>query len=328
MFEAMNDEPVTMNHEPATMNHEPVTMNYEPEIRNQKQMNRTTFFTLLLTFFFSTALVAQDKDAYRIFTRNGEATDYGAMLYEASNARVVLFGELHNNPIAHWLQYELSRDLHAIHDSLLVFGAEMFETDNQLLLNEYLTGIILERHFKAEAKLWNNYDTDYRPLVELAKEHGLPFIATNIPRRYAALVHRGGFEVLETLSEQARSYIAPLPPPYDPELPGYKAMLEMEGLPAHTSENFPKAQAIKDATMAYFILGNLPENGFFIHFNGAYHSNNDEGIQWYLHQYAEEPMKFFTISTVEQDAVEELDESHHGIADFIIAVPVSMTKTY
>ncbi len=291
-------------------------------------MSRTKLYTLLITFFFSTALVAQHKDAYRIFSRSGEPTDYTAMLLDAANARVVLFGELHNNPIAHWLQYELSKDLHTIHDSLLILGAEMFEADNQLILDEYLNGIILERHFKSEAKLWNNYDTDYRPLVELAKNNGLLFIATNIPRRYAALVHRGGFEALETLTEQAQSFIAPLPPPYDPELPGYKAMLEMEGLPAHTSENFPRAQAIKDATMAYFIIQNLPKNGFFIHFNGAYHSNNDEGIQWYLHQYAEEPLQVFTISTVEQESVDELDEGNHGLADFIIAVPTSMTKTY
>ena len=291
-------------------------------------MNKTTFFTLLFTFLFANTLMGQHNNAYRIFTRTGEATDYTAMLHGASNARVVLFGELHNNPIAHWLQFELSKDLHEVHDSLLIMGAEMFEADNQVILDEYLSGTILERHFKAEAKLWNNYDTDYRPLVELARKNGLPFIATNIPRRYAALVHRGGFEALESLSEQALSYIAPLPPPYDPELPGYKAMLEMEGLPAHTSENFPKAQAIKDATMAYFILQNLPENGFFIHFHGTYHSNNDEGIQWYLHQYAEEPLQVFTISTVEQDSVDELDEDHHGLADFIIAVPASMTKTY
>ena len=289
---------------------------------------KTTFFILLFTFLFTTTIMAQHKDAYRIFTRTGEPTDYAAMLQGASSARVVLFGELHNNPIAHWLQFELSKDLYKIYDSLLILGAEMFEADDQIILNEYLDGTILERHFKAEAKLWNNYDTDYRPLVELAKDNRLPFIATNIPRRYAALVHRSGFEALETLTEKAQSYIAPLPPPYDPELPGYAAMLEMEGLPAHTSENFPKAQAIKDATMAWFIIQNLPEDGSFIHFNGAYHSNNDEGIQWYLRQYTEELLQVFTISTVEQESVDELDEDHHGLADFIIAVPASMTKTY
>ncbi len=295
-------------------------------------MLKTTIITIFTIFFSLVMLQAKDKPAYRLFDREGSITAYSALLEQAAEVDVVLFGELHNNPIAHWLQYDLSYDLHGVFDSLLVLGAEMFEADDQLLLNEYLAGIILERHFKAEAKLWNNYSTDYRPLVELAKNNGLPFIATNIPRRYAALVHRAGFEALEGLSEQAKGYIAPLPPLYDPELPGYKAMLEMEGLPAHGSDNFPKAQAIKDATMAHFIFNNLTENGLFIHFNGAYHSNNDEGIQWYLHQYAEiagtEALRVLTISTVEQDSIDALQENHYGLADFIIAVPSTMTKTY
>ncbi len=295
-------------------------------------MLKTTFITLLTILISFSLLQARDKPAYRLFDREGNITAYSALLEQASDVDIVLFGELHNNPIAHWLQYDLSYDLHGVFDSLLVLGAEMFEADNQLVLNEYLAGTILERHFKTEAKLWNNYDTDYRPLVELAKDKGLPFIATNIPRRYAALVHRAGFEALEGLSEQAKAYIVPLPPLYDPELPGYKAMLEMEGMPAHGSENFPKAQAIKDATMAHFIINNLNENGLFIHFNGAYHSNNDEGIQWYLHQYAEmagaEALRVLTISTVEQDSIDALAENHHGLADFIIAVPSTMSKTY
>ncbi len=287
-----------------------------------------TFLTLAGIILISFGLSAQDKPAYQIFLRDGTLSSYHEMLNKAPENHVVLFGELHNNPIAHWLQFELSKDLHMYYDSLLVLGAEMFEADNQIIIDEYFDGKILERHFKAEAKLWNNYDTDYRPLLELARENNLNFIATNIPRRYAAMVHRGGFEALDALSEQAQKYIAPLPPPYNPELPGYKAMLEMAGMPAHGSDNFPKAQAIKDATMAHFILKNLPDSGIFVHFNGAYHSNNDEGIQWYLNQYSEQPLFIMTISTVEQESVEQLDESYHGLADFIIAVPSTMTKTY
>ncbi len=284
--------------------------------------------TLSVGLQFVFAAKAQDKPAYQIFFRDGKPASYYEMLNKAPENHIVLFGELHNNPIAHWLQFELSKDLHTYYDSLLILGAEMFEADDQIIIDEYFAGKILERHFKAEAKLWNNYDTDYGPLLELARENNLSFIATNIPRRYAAMVHRGGFEALESLSDQAKKYIAPLPPPYDPELPGYKAMLEMAGLPAHGSQNFPKAQAIKDATMAHFIYKNLPESGIFVHFNGAYHSNNDEGIQWYLNEYAEQPLFIMTISTVEQNNVDNLDEANHGLADFIIAVPSTMTKTY
>ncbi len=291
-------------------------------------LNKNVLFFTALAWLLMAPLSAQEKAAYRLFDKDGREVAYAGMLEAAQNVHVVLFGELHNNPIAHWLQYELSKDLLSVMERDLVMGAEMFEADDQILIDEYFAGHIMERHFKGEAKLWNNYDTDYRPLLELAREHGLPFIATNIPRRYAALVHRGGFEALEALSPQALSYIAPLPPPYDSELPGYRAMMEMEGLPPHSTENFPRAQAIKDATMAHFIMANLPSDGVFVHFHGTYHSDNYEGIAWYLDTYSEGTLRMMTISTVEQDDISSLDAGHVGLADFILAIPASMTKTY
>jgi len=272
-------------------------------------------------------VASQHLPAYQLFKKNGREVNFGRLVKRAAEAQVILFGEFHNNPISHWLQLELSRELAGKKGQNLVMGAEMFEADNQLILNEYLSGLIAERNFRAEAKLWRNYETDIRPLVELARERNIPFIATNIPRRYAALVNRSGFEGLDALSEEAKMYIAPLPIEYDPELPGYKAMLNMEGMPGHIGPNLPKAQAIKDATMAHFIFQNLKPEGVFIHFNGAYHSNNFEGIYWYLRR-LNPNLRILTISTVEQDSVFELEEGNKGVADFIIAVPKTMTKTH
>ncbi len=282
----------------------------------------------IAAFFASTfQLSAQDLKAFQIFNKDGQAVAFSDVLRGASEAEVVLFGELHNNAIGHWLQLELTMALHELKQENLVLGMEMFEADNQLLIDEYFSGLIAERNFEAEARLWNNYRTDIKPLVEFARDNELRLVATNIPRRYAALVNREGFEGLENLSDEAKRFVAPLPVAYDANLPGYRAMLEMEGLPAHRSENFPKAQAIKDATMAHFILANFSPGNTFIHFHGAYHSNNYEGIVWYLQR--EQPsLSLITISTVEQEQVETLDEAHVGIADFIIAVPETMTKTY
>ena len=291
-------------------------------------MTKAILSTVIVLVLGSLSVPALEKPAYRVFTATGEPATYGEILTAAAQSEVILFGELHNNPIAHWLQHELGMDLFRDKDSLLTIGAEMFEADNQLLLDEYFDGFIQERHFTAEVKVWNNYQTDYRPLLEFARENRLRYIATNIPRRYAALVSREGFEALDTLSQQAKQYMAPLPIHYDPDLPGYKAMLEMGDMPAHVSENLPKAQAIKDATMAHFILANLPEEGIFLHLNGAYHSNNDEGINWYLRYYSESPLKIMTISTVEQAGTDQLLEENSGLADFIIVVPSNMTKTY
>lgn len=268
-----------------------------------------------------------DKPAYRIFTGEGEAVTYSLMTDSLLKADVIFFGELHNNTISHWLQLELTIDLYAADSTALIMGAEMFESDNQLMLDEYLTGIIRERDFEAGARLWPNYRTDYKPLITFAAENGVHFVASNIPRRYAALINSKGLEALEELSDEAKSYIAPLPFPYDPELPGYKAMLEMGGPAMHANTNLPKAQAAKDATMAWFIADAFKEGKRFLHFNGSYHSDNYEGIVWYLNHYRP-GLRIMTIATVEQDQTDTLDEKSIRKADFVLVVNSRVTKTY
>ena len=127
------------------------------------------------------------------------------------------------------------------------------------------------------------------------------------------------------MSFEAKRWIAPLPIKYDENLPAYKAIVKMAK--DHGSENLPKSQAIKDATMAYFILKNWKKGQTFIHYNGTYHSNNFEGIVWYLQQ--ENPnLKIMTIASVEQEKIDSLAKENLNIANFIICTPSDLTKTY
>ena len=97
--------------------------------------------------------------------------------------------------------------------------------------------------------------------------------------------------------------------------------------PGHGGDNLPKAQAIKDATMAYFILKNLDAGELFMHYNGSYHSDDYEGINWYLKQ--EKPnLNIVTVSVVEQENLKKLDKESKLKANFIIVIPPTMTKTY
>jgi uncharacterized iron-regulated protein len=281
------------------------------------------FSTLLLTFLFATTSFGQDKQAYEIFDAKGTKTSYEKIIKTALKNKIVLFGEYHNNPIVHWLQYEFTKDLFA--KKGLVLGAEMFETDNQNQLNDYLSGKINQKVLDSTARLWKNYKTDYKPLVDFAKDKKVSFIATNIPRKYASMVYKKGLEELQTISFEEKKLMAPLPIEFNGELPGYKEMLKMEG--NHAGDKMPKAQAIKDATMAWFILKNLKENYIFIHYNGTYHSDNFEGISWYIKEHNPE-VSIMTIATVEQKDVKDLEEENHGKADFIIVVDEDMTKTH
>jgi uncharacterized iron-regulated protein len=286
------------------------------------------YATLLFLLTFSLSLFAQDKPAYKIFSGDGKKADYRDILKDALKTDVVFFGELHDNPVAHWLELEITKDLFNGKGKDLVLAAEMFETDNQILIDEYFADIIKESSFESEVRLWKNYATDYKPLLNFAKQNGLQFVASNIPRRYASMVASGGFESLNKLSPDALKYIAPLPVEYDPELPCYKDMLSMSGGPmGHASENLPKAQAIKDATMAWSILNYWQKGKMTIHYNGSYHSDRYMGIIWYLNKY-NPSVKVVTITTVLQDDIDRLDDDNKDQADFVIVIPSSMTRTY
>ncbi len=283
----------------------------------------------VLVLFVIVVSFKNDKPAYQIFNEDGKKAKYSKLLELASEADVVFFGELHNNPICHWLQYELTTDIYNNRSGEIILGAEMFETDNQLILNEYLEGKISAKSYKKEARLWPNYKTDYAPLVEFAKDSGLLFIATNVPRRYASVMYKKGPEGLNELSAQAKSYIAPLPIDYDSTLNCYSSMLEgMGGMSSHVTKTLPMAQALKDATMAYSIAGYAEISGrLFIHYNGSYHSDDYESILWYLNKY-KPGLKIVTIASVEQNNIDKLEDEFKNKANFILTIPEQMTKTH
>jgi len=302
-------------------------------------MRLTLFALCLMAFSFR-----PDKPAYRLYTSTLKTTTYAKLLHQATEADVVLFGELHNNPICHWLELQLTKDIQAAKKGSLVLGAEMFETDNQTALSDYIQAKTTAKELAAQTRLWPNFTTDYKPITDFAREQHIPFIATNVPRVYARLVSRQGLSALDTLSADAKRQIAPLPLTVDLTLPGYQAMIDMMGNASHSgvtnpqtttsskapsdmAANLARAQAIKDATMAYFILQNHTAGQTFLHFNGDYHSKNFEGIVWYLRQ--QKPnLKIMTISSAEVLDVNHPDAGNRDLADFLIAIPTDMTKTY
>ena len=283
-------------------------------------MKKLTFSIFLFATIIS---VAQDKKAYQIFDKKGKKSSYEKVLKASEKTDVVLFGEIHDNSLVHWLQLEFTKDL--AQRKPLVLGAEMLEADNQKQLDQYLKGEINQKQLDSSARLWKNYKTDYKPLVDFAKDKKINFIATNVPRRYASLVFKKDLVALDSLSTLEKSWIAPLPIEFDINLPGYKGMMSMQG--GHAGEKMPKAQAIKDATMAYFINKNRKENSIFVHYNGTYHSDNYEGINWYLKK-LDADIKIVTIAMVEQKDITKLEAEHYNKADFILVIDEDVTKTY
>lgn len=283
-------------------------------------------FTACMSFVILGTAYAQEKPAYKIYNKSGNESDFGEMVNAAVSADVVLFGELHNNAVSHWMQYEITNTIIQQKGVNVILAAEMFESDDQLMLDEYLNDVISERSFEAQMRLWKNYNTDYKPLMLLAKDNHLKFVASNIPRRYASFVFNHGLDSLSTLSDLAKTYMAPLPIEYSMETPGYDSILVMDTHGQGDSIRMVEAQASKDITMAYFIQQNLVPGATLIHYNGDYHSRIFGGIYYYLKK-SNPGLTVITISSAENEDT-SLPDNAKGSADFVIIIPKSFTKTY
>ena len=273
---------------------------------------------------------AQSKPVYQLFKNNGELATYNEMIVDLANSDMVFFGEYHFNPISHWMQLEISKSLFDIKGEELFFGAEMFESGNQLVLNEYLGGFYTEAKMIPEmTQMWSNYKTDYSPLVEFAKDNGLRFIATNIPRRYASMINKKGINALEELSPEALALIGPdLELYFDPTVKAYAEMAaNMGGHVPPNMLNMQMAQAAKDATMAHFSLENFNSGNLLLHFEGSYHSNYEQGIIWWINK-IQPGLNLKSITTVLQSEWNEMTaDQKASIANYIMVVVDNMTQT-
>jgi len=280
---------------------------------------------ILWTFCSISISLAQNDRAYVIYSAKGKKVSYKKLKRAALENEYILFGEYHDNPITHWLQYELTEDLHAVHGKKLKMSFEQLEQDQQMLLADYLVGKFDDKTFKDTMRLWPNHETDYQPLIQFAKNNGLFCVAANIPRRYASLLYKKGRSALDSLSAVEKSYMVPLDFKVDTTLSQYRVFLDGE---MHSGGmNMLLAQAIKDATMAHFMIKNRREEEVMIHYVGAFHTDFYQGIMWYLKAGEPDP-RILTVSTVTQSDIRKLDKESLGRADFIICVPETMTRTH
>jgi len=123
-------------------------------------MKRYLITLFIATLFTLSAMATDNPQAYVIFDSQGKKVSFEQMIETVSKKNVVFFGEIHNCPICHWLEAEAMKQLHALHGKKLLLGAEMFESDNQLILNEFMKGKISKSSFESEMRLWKNYSTD------------------------------------------------------------------------------------------------------------------------------------------------------------------------
>jgi uncharacterized iron-regulated protein len=197
---------------------------------------------------------------------------------------------------------------------------EMFETDVQTILDEYLAGLITEEHFLDDARPWDRYERDYRPLVEFARVHGLPVVAANAPRRYVNRASRLGRESLEDLPAQARAHLPPLPYPEPSEAYREEWDALMGDAAGHGGRSLLDAQSLWDATMAWSVARTLQRapGSPILHLAGGFHVQRGTGIPEALEVYR--PGTRWSVVAVRrvEDPARFDPALHQGLGDFVI----------
>lgn len=289
---------------------------------------------------------------YRVYDRFGHASSLLGIIGAAADSQVLLVGEEHDDMVGHAVEtalFEMALEEFGRSDSAsgrtVVLSLEIFERDVQYVLDEYLDDVISEAHFRSSSRPWDDYETRYRPLIEVAKTWGGPVVAANAPRRYVNRVSRYGPESLASLSTLAKSYLPPLPYPGPSDL--YRAQWDslmaaamadesgaeavedahsapddsVSGHPDHTGAgNAIHAQALWDASMGHAITTALVEHlgALVVHIAGSFHVERGTGIVERIEDYRPGTR----VTTVVMTKVGDIDAwsvaDHGALADFVV----------
>ena len=214
-------------------------------------------------------------------------TDFETMLAEVSRADVLFVGEQHDDPSTHGLELAILEGLKRRRADLTL-GLEMFERDAQELLSSYGEARVGEDEFLSRSRPWPRYATDYRPLVEFARANRWPILATNVPRRLASAVAKGGLDALASSDDRAL-YAANVECPRDDYFDRFAKSMSEHPMPCAEKltdaekqaivERFYLAQCLKDETMAESIARARAASGaLVVHVNGAFHSDFGDGV--------------------------------------------------
>jgi uncharacterized iron-regulated protein len=292
-------------------------------------MKKSIILILILTPFFT---FSQDTlgNHYKIYnTLKHKLVSLDDITADMTHADVLFFGEEHNDSTGHYLEYVLFKKLAEKYPDGIALSMEMFETDCQTILNEYLNGFIREKNFLTDARAWNNYQ-DYRPLVEFAKTAHIPVIAANAPARYTNMVNRLGLTSLQQLSTIGKSYLPPLP--IDTATGAYyeKFVQIMGGHGGMPGMQLYQAQNLWDATMGWSIASFYKTHKGYkiLQLNGGFHSEEKLGAAAQSKHYDPE-LRILNISAYSDESFEKPDwDKFSKNADYIILTDPKLPKTF
>jgi uncharacterized iron-regulated protein len=169
---------------------------------------------------------------------------------QIANSRVVFVGETHTRYDHHLVQLEILKHLYQ-KSPKLALGVEWFQQPFQKHLDDYIAGHITEKEMLHLTDYFNRWNYDYRlyrPIIQYAREQGIPVIALNASHELMTALSQSGFEDLpDELKQQ-------LPDDYDWSDKKYeqylRAMFDLHPEYQGEFEDFLRGQLTWDESMA------------------------------------------------------------------------------
>jgi uncharacterized iron-regulated protein len=118
----------------------------------------------------------------------------------------VYVGETHDHYSHHLGQLEVIEGLHRRNPSLAI-GMEFFQQPFQSALDDYIAGVADEKEMLRRSQWYERWIYDYRlyrPILQYARQHGIPLVALNVPKEITGRISTVG---IEGLNEEERRQI-------------------------------------------------------------------------------------------------------------------------
>lgn len=284
----------------------------------------------LLCLLLALPILVLSQDNYKVYsTASQKQVSLDDIINDMNKADVVFYGEEHNDSVGHTLELALLSKLIQKFPKKAALSLEMFETDTQPIVNEYLRGLIREKNLISDARAWPNYN-DYRPLVELAKEKGISVIAANAPGRYTNRVTRLGLNSLQQLDATAKSWLPPLP--IDTATGAYyqKFVDIMGGHAGMGGMQIYQSQNLWDATMGWSVAKYIKDHpgGKILQINGGFHSEDQLGAAAQFKRYTPKA-SVINIAVFAVDDFDHIDWSKYSKTNnYIIVTNGRLAKSF
>lgn len=214
---------------------------------------------------------------YQLLSPTGSPLSLSSLPQEIIDADVILIGEWHTHAAIHRFQTDLFKQLSATNPKLAL-SMEQFSRDKQTVVDEYLTGQIGEQTLMSDANAWPNYESDYRPLVEIAKAERRDVIAANAPKPIVKCIGQQGISYVGKLDVDEKSWLAKNIDLSDSPYKSKFLASMHHGDEEQTQKQFA-AQMTWDATMAESIVNYISEHpdSQVMHIAGKFHIENGLG---------------------------------------------------